>query len=469
MQRISTDKRMTMAAALVSLSTLSLSTALASLTSIDDDGDGLTNTQEAWWCTDPMNPDTDSDGRTDGAEIQALKDWMANKRAAAPNETPWPSWPFNATTCPDKDHDSIPNLAERWELGLNMDLESSDRDRYDDGQELFGTTYCPGSGNACGYGQLPSANHDGILLFPHMPSWVMGAGKHPLVAAYPKLDFAIVKDGDGFEFKIRTATVVTTDQRHEEGETKSYSTTKTEGTSTSDAETETWENWQEYSKTTEAAARMAIAQSMTPQDTYINSTEQRLQVTDVRMKSVTNNTMKVKINNTYQSGGSSFGGEISAPVTSFVVDEACAEMGCRKYIGSGIKASVRTFADVVEGTLLGTSDKIQNEFQANKCDPTSFNPSEIWCRIKSAGTISKQVLPVWTSAVSIPLHFPSRASFRPRRTRPAHLQGAHEQPRIPLTRSMRSLKERQSSLASRGGQQQRRTALMPQTSGLPTR
>ena len=223
-----------------------------------------------------------------------------------------------------------------------------------------------------------------------MPSWVTGSGKHPLVAAYPKLDFAIVKDGDGFEFKVRTATVVTTDQRHEEGETKSYSTTKTEGTSTSDAETETWENWQEYSKTTEAASQIVIAQSEAPQDTIINSTEQRLQVTNVRMKSVTNNTMKVKINNTYESGGSSLGSELSAPVTSFVVDEACAELGCRKYIGSGIKASVRTFADVVAGTILGTSDTIQNEFQANKCDPTSFDPNQIWCRVKSAGTLWKK-------------------------------------------------------------------------------
>ena len=138
---------------------------VAGSSSVDDDADGLTNTQEAWWCTDPLNPDTDSDGRTDGAEIQALKDWMANKRAGPPGETPWPSWPFNSTTCPDKDHDSIPNLAERWELGLNMDLESSDRDKFDDGQELFGATYCPGSGNACGYG-VPSANHDSVLLFP---------------------------------------------------------------------------------------------------------------------------------------------------------------------------------------------------------------------------------------------------------------------------------------------------------------
>ena len=32
--------------------------ALAATPSIDDDGDGLTNTQEQWWCTDALNPDT---------------------------------------------------------------------------------------------------------------------------------------------------------------------------------------------------------------------------------------------------------------------------------------------------------------------------------------------------------------------------------------------------------------------------
>lgn len=370
-------------------------TALADLTSLDDDADGLTNAQESWWCTDPLNADTDGDGRTDGAEIQVLRDWLGNRRAGPPNETPWPDWPPQRPGCEDKDHDSIPNLAERWDLGLSMDLESTDRDRYDDGQELFGTTYCPGGGNACGYGTLPSANHDGILLFPQMPSWVTGAGKHPLVAAYPRLDFSIVKDSDGSTFKMRTATVVTTDERHEEGETKSYSTTKTEGTSTSDAETETWENWQEYSKTTEAQSRMPNGNGRYLDNTFINSTEQRLQVTNVRMNSVTNNSMRVnvtnksKVTNNY-GGGSSLAGELSAPVTSYVIDEACAEFSCRKYIGSGIRASVRTFADVVQGTLLGTSDKIQDEFKLNKCDPTSLNLGQVWCRIKSAGTLWKK-------------------------------------------------------------------------------
>jgi hypothetical protein len=48
---------------------------------------------------------------------------MQNKRGAPPMGTPWSSWPFGET-CPDNDYDSIPNLAERWDLGSSMDLKA---------------------------------------------------------------------------------------------------------------------------------------------------------------------------------------------------------------------------------------------------------------------------------------------------------------------------------------------------------
>jgi hypothetical protein len=143
--------------------------------SVDDDADGLTNTQEAWWCTDSMDADTDDDGRSDGSEIQVLKDWMDNERESAPGETPWPNWPLNNTACPDEDHDSIPDLAEQWELGLDRNLESSDRDRFDDGQELFGITYCPGGDLKCGYGDYPRSE-DSSFVPAAMPSWVKAPG-----------------------------------------------------------------------------------------------------------------------------------------------------------------------------------------------------------------------------------------------------------------------------------------------------
>ena len=215
--------------------------ALASLSNADDDADGLSNTEESWWCTDPLDPDSDNDGETDGQEIQALRDWMTNKRATAPGETPWPSWPFNDTTCPDKDYDSIPNLAE-LELGLNMDLESTDLDKFDDGQELFGVTACPGGDLNCGYGDLPRSSDSGYVGAT-MPSWVKAPGNHPLVAAFPKPEIDVVNSS----FHVQTVTVVTTDHVISSGSEKSYSTAKTEGTNTSVANTTTWNDWEETS------------------------------------------------------------------------------------------------------------------------------------------------------------------------------------------------------------------------------
>jgi len=48
----------------------------------DPDSDGLTNAQEALWNTDPMNPDTDHDGYTDGEEVKAGH----NPTIPAPND-----------------------------------------------------------------------------------------------------------------------------------------------------------------------------------------------------------------------------------------------------------------------------------------------------------------------------------------------------------------------------------------------
>ncbi len=355
---------------------------IAGLTSVDDDDDGLTNTQEAWWCTDPLDDDTDDDGTKDGVEIQVLKDWMANKRAGPPGETPWPNWPMSPTslTCPDKDSDAIPNLAERWELGLNMDLESSDRDRYDDGQELFGTTYCPGSGNACGYGQLPSANHDGILLFPQMPSWVTVPANHPLVAAYPQVEVDIVPGEGGKTFKMVAATVVTTDKRVEEGEAKSYSTTKTEGTSTSNAETETWEEWQEVSTTTEAsvqAARTDLNPTFArPAGDVIkinNKSTQVVQTTNVSTTSLVKNVFNVA-KTANPAGGYAI--EKATQAADFVLSEACAEVQCKQYAGAAVRATVRTAKQ--------SFDAVQDAIKSNKCGTGIVN--QVKCAAQAVGT-----------------------------------------------------------------------------------
>jgi len=207
----------------------------SALTSVDDDADGLTNTQEAWWGTDPMNPDSDGDGVTDGAEVAALKDWMANRRNSYPaSGRPFLGWPDETH---DSDHDSVPDLAERWELGLNMNRESTDRDKFDDGQELFGLT-------KWGWGALPRAEDTGYI-FAEMPSWVKAPGNHPLVAAYPEPKVEVSQSS----LVVQAVTVVTTNRTVEQNEQHSYSTSIMTGTSTSIADTTTWNNWEEVSVT----------------------------------------------------------------------------------------------------------------------------------------------------------------------------------------------------------------------------
>lgn len=352
----------------------------------DADSDGLTDTQEGWWCTNPVQLDSDFDGLNDGNEVAKLKAWMQNTLSAPPVSTaqPFNGWPFNDTTCIDNDRDSIPNLAERWDLGLNMNIESTDRDRYDDGQELYGTTFCPGSGSACGYGQLPSANHDGLLLFPQLPGWVTHPGNHPLVAAFPRVEFEIIPDQHGNMFQIRLATVVTTDERHEEGETKSYSTTKTEGTSTANSDTETWETWQEYAKTTEAADAQAISQiNPLEADVIINSTQQILQTNNVRTTNVSQQFSEVT-NNFIKSSPQGYLAQKGAKVADFALDEACAEVQCKKYTGAGVRATVRTALDIFT-----SSDNLQNAYMGNGCDLTDLSLKNITCRFKSVGTLWK--------------------------------------------------------------------------------
>jgi len=231
-------------AALQSL-TVEQQAGIMSMTSLDSDGDGLTDTEEYWWCTDPLNSDSDGDGISDVAEAQAAKDWLNNLRAGPPaSGKPFAGWPPQIPGCRDDDMDSVPDLAERWELGLNMNRESTDRDKFDDGQELFGNTYCPGSGGYCGYGALPR-NEDWGVIFAEMPSWVKAPGNHPLVAAFPVPEVDVVESS----LHVEAVTTVTTDHTISSGTERSYSTAKTEGTSTSVADTVTWNEWEEISTT----------------------------------------------------------------------------------------------------------------------------------------------------------------------------------------------------------------------------
>ncbi len=305
------------------------------LPGVDSDGDGLTDTQESWWCTDPMNPDSDGDGKTDGEEIQAIKDWMANKSAQPPGETPWPDWPFNSTTCPDKDFDSIPNLVEKYELGLNMDLESTDYDKFDDGQEVFGVTYCPGGDNNCGYGDLPRSGDAGYVG-QVMPTWVKSPGNHPMVAAFPEPKVMVVPSS----LKVETVTTITTTHEISAGEQRSYSTSETNGTSSSVSNTVVWNEWQEFSESF--------------QETILNTGE-----FDNSHSIIINGAGTSKI----WTGSLKIVGGLAAGVTGCV---ATAGVGCAFAIVGAAAAIGEGIVDIVDGR----ADNIQEKENANKLKET---------------------------------------------------------------------------------------------------
>jgi hypothetical protein len=234
---------------------------LSASASADSDNDGLNDTLEGYWCTNPQVADSDFDGVNDGEEVARLKAWMNNKLSAPPSSgKPFQGWPHQKTNCYDDDSDSVPDAAERLELGLNADRESTDLDKFDDGQELFGLTFCTGQGGFCSYGALPR-NADWGIITAGMPSWVKAPGNHPLVAAFPVPEIDVVESS----MKVEPVTVITTEQGQMSQETKSYSTAKTEGVSNSESIGENWTNWEETSETTPVSGATSREVTLIPQ------------------------------------------------------------------------------------------------------------------------------------------------------------------------------------------------------------
>jgi hypothetical protein len=231
---------------------------IAASISPDDDGDGLTNTEEAWWCTDPQNPNSDGDaqGYKDGQEVDALLDFTLPRSVRwgyGPPFGPPNAWPnFNdrngthVSVCNDGDYDTIPDYAEAYMVGTSVPDENTDGDKFDDGQELFGRTFCPGGDTTGGYGIYPRTQ-DVSFITCIMPSWIRPPGDSPFVAAYPVIDFLV----DPATIEVMTKEIRTIERTITQGEEISTGFAETEGNSTTvgTVDTNTRNTWQENSTT----------------------------------------------------------------------------------------------------------------------------------------------------------------------------------------------------------------------------
>ena len=236
----------------------------------DSDNDGLTDQEEEWWCTDPNDANSDSPlppsitNPSDGDEVEAILNGVT---AYGPPFGLWPQFsPYTPNgDCPDGDFDGAPDYAEEFVIGTSPLRESSDKDKFDDGQELFGVTFCPAPSGPCGYGILPRAE-DSAFVSANLPAWVLPPGDSPWVAAFPEPEVEIVPSS----IKVAAVTTIQTERTISEGEEHTYGTAKTTGTSSSVADTVTWNEWQEVSETTELKTQSVV---LNPQFKGVSSTK----------------------------------------------------------------------------------------------------------------------------------------------------------------------------------------------------
>ncbi len=190
--------------------------AISGMTSLDSDGDGLTDTEEQWWCTDPLDANTRGDMQhTDKDYVNRLEQYLwhpelGDHRIGKPFQD-WPplttnfNHPDRKFACVSSDG-SMPDGVKRL-LGLNVNLPSTVHDRFNDAIKLFGV------------------DRTGTVI----PPYVIDPGKHPFVAAYPLPEISVVQSS----FVVQAVTTIRTDHTVGTNEQHSYTTAKATGTSTS--------------------------------------------------------------------------------------------------------------------------------------------------------------------------------------------------------------------------------------------
>ena len=194
-----------------------LTQSVITATAIDSDNDGLSDDEEAIWCLNPNNAYTNSTGVKDGVQVQRVRDWMANRRETNSGSIPYLANSINVGDCIDTDGDGVPNAVEML-LGLNPNRASSDFDKYNDAQELFGRTV--------------GTNID-------MPGYVKNPGRHPMVAAFPKPVISITDDS----IHVDVVTTITANGNAVTTNARNYNSTHDTTVETQRTDDAVWAHW----------------------------------------------------------------------------------------------------------------------------------------------------------------------------------------------------------------------------------
>ncbi len=265
------------------LNSIFIGTSFASTDDIDNDG--LNNTEEYWWATDPNNPDSDGDGAYDGDEVARV---LSGDRSFG---TPFFKNNVWNSLSVDGDHDGVPDLAETYAIGISPDRLSTDGDKYDDGQELFGIS------------------PNGVL-----PGYVTSPGDRVFVAAYPEIDIDISDS-----ISLVNIEEITFEERASEVTTQGYSVSNTEGSMTSmgSSETHTESDWIDVSnKEADSTTQTNYQEGITNTEANYFKGYTEGKTTELETSSSLTSTVGAKVGAGYSLTGPSVSAEVSTEISS---------------------------------------------------------------------------------------------------------------------------------------------------------
>ena len=235
-RRLAVEARTTLTAAVIRRQATRTDTSCGTIPSDNPPGSTLpvsclTTQERSWWCLTPGTDKSNNGTYTDDQQVQAIEDWLQHIRLTRlVTGPPFSGWSvLNTSGCPDQDQDGVPDNVELFQVGLNATATSTANDRYTDGQKLF----------QVGPPTAPQGFTGGKL-----PGWVKAPYDSPYVAALPAPQVTV----DQSSLQVKPITTITSGTTTLQQTEHDYSTSTTQESSYSVANTKTWNNWTEVSQ-----------------------------------------------------------------------------------------------------------------------------------------------------------------------------------------------------------------------------